>query len=263
MIEPKRIGRFLVKDDEGNLKPDVSIGNLSIDWLPVLDFIVDSLFREKLVQGVFVRGSIPRGLAIPRVSDVDIIYISEAQDKLLTRHITQTVALKFPIVSKVELVRVDQAKLNRIGKNRKRPYYHMLLKTQSLCLAGADITQEIPPFKIDAELISHVFSLKEEFEALPEMIAEDLNRGEASQAANQWFSRRLVRSGLEITLNRADRFTRDLYLCFEQFSDYYPSCSNSMFRALQNCLNGDQDCSNFRELVDFLHEESVHLKSGD
>ena len=33
----------------------------------------------------------------------------------------------------------------------------MLLKTQSLCLAGDDLTRDIKPFRIGTEMVSHVF----------------------------------------------------------------------------------------------------------
>ncbi len=233
MTEPKRIGRFLFADKAGFLQADVSKENISSEWMPALDFIVESLRRAESVQSIYIRGSIPRGLAIAGTSDADFIYISEFENESLEKEIAKTVAINFPIVTKVELARIDQAKLSRIGKgSRRRPYYHMLLKTQSLCLAGNDINREILPFKIGSDLASHIFSLKEEFVALPAMIAEDIRLGESPRRAIQWFSRRLVRSGLEVTLNRADRFTRDLYLCYEQFSDFYPRYSGSMYQVL-------------------------------
>ncbi|MNT67908.1 hypothetical protein D3C72_2060850 [compost metagenome] len=88
----------------------------------------------------------------------------------------------------------------------------MLLKTQSLFLEGIDVCKGIPSFRPDVEMVSHVFNLKQELEK------HDLH----SEGDRKWMSRRIVRSGLEITLDRSQNFTRDLYLCFEQFVSYYP-----------------------------------------
>jgi len=72
-------------------------------------------------------------------------------------------------------------------------------------------------------------------------------------------SRRIVRSGFEVTMDRRNRFARDLYLCFEQFSEFYPDHSERMFRVLTNCLNGGESPLQFGELVAFLSHESERL----
>lgn len=68
-----------------------------------------------------------------------------------------------------------------------------------------------------------------------------------------------MRSGLEITMNRCSRFTRDLFLCFEQFSELYPSYKDEMWRVLQNCLNGHEDPVKYEGLVELLNNESSGL----
>ncbi|MNL57955.1 hypothetical protein D3C87_1815530 [compost metagenome] len=75
----------------------------------------------------------------------------------------------------------------------------------------------------------------------------------------KWMSRRIVRSGLEITLSRSQKFTRDLYFCYEEFTRYYPDKKQIMYAALENALNGHIDIENFRELICFLNDESRHL----
>ena len=60
-------------------------------------------------------------------------------------------------------------------------------------------------------------------------------------------------------MNRNDRFTRDLYLCYEQFANFYPERSKQMYQVLINCLNGKDDPIQYQELVTFLANESTPL----
>ena len=75
----------------------------------------------------------------------------------------------------------------------------------------------------------------------------------------KWISKRIVRAGLEVTMNRSNRFSRDLYLCYEQFSQFYPERSGLMYEVLLNCLNGNSDPLRYQELVTFLAGESLGL----
>ena len=63
-------------------------------------------------------------------------------------------------------------------------------------------------------------------------------------------------------MDRNDRFTRDLYLCYEQFARFYPGRSEQMLRVLANCLSGRESALEYGELVAFLARESARLISG-
>ncbi len=110
------------------------------------------------------------------------------------------------------------------------------------------------------DMVSHVFALAAEFARLPKLLKQARNRG-VEQAMNQWFSRRIVRSGFEITMDRSDRFTRLLYLCHEQFAEFNPNRATQMFRVLINSLNGGESPLRYRELVSFLAGEGGRLRS--
>jgi hypothetical protein len=262
MIEPRRIGRFLAVDQFGHVQPDVAADRIGDPWRPLVEFVVRSLMQRESVRSVYIRGSIPRGLAIANISDADFIYFSEVSFDAEDDALQKRVAADFPFVNGLELSRLDRAAFDRIHRRQRRPYFHMLLKTQCLFLAGNDIALDIEPFKIGLDMVSHVFSLAGEFSRLPTWLAESRQTGE-EQAVRQWFSRRAVRAGFEVTMDRTNHFTRDLFLCYEDFAKCYPDRSESMYRVLTNCLNGEDDPLQFRDLVAFLdHEGSRLLVSG-
>ena len=107
-------------------------------------------------------------------------------------------------------------------------------------------------------MVSHAFALADEFSKLPRWLKEDQEKGIEIET-HKWFSRRIVRAGLEITLDRNLRYSRDLYLCFEKFSEHYPSYKEIMFEVLVNSLNGNVDPLLYEDLVTFLDKESRHF----
>jgi uncharacterized protein len=261
VIEPRRIGRFLAVDEFGYVEPDVASEHIGAAWLPLVAFVRDVLMRRPGVRSVYLRGSIARGLAIENVSDADFMYFSETSYDAADIELEKAVAAKFPVAKDLELSRLDRATFDKIDPWRERPYFHMLLKTQCLFLAGDDIASDIAPFRIGPEMVCHVFSLPGDFARLPRLLQEGRNGG-VEQAMWQWFSRRIVRSGFEITMDRSDRFTRDLYLCYEQFAAFYPERAEPMFRVLVNCLNGKESPLQYGELVAFLAAEGARLTAA-
>lgn len=261
MIQPQRIGGYLSIDGSGHVKPDVAIGRIGTIWRPLVAFVSDALMNRHGVRSVYLRGSIPRGLAIENLSDADFIYLSETNFEPDDAHLQRAAESRFPFVRGLELSRLDRDTLERIRRPQRRPYFHMLLKTQCLFLAGDDVARNIAPFQLGPEMVSHVFSLKDEFSRLPALL-EAGRSGGVEQPMHQWFSRRIVRSGFEVTMDRGDRFTRDLYLCYEQFAAFYPDWGEEMFGVLSNCLNGGESPLQYARLVAFLSLEGVRLTVG-
>ena len=264
MIQPQRIGRFLAVDEYGYVQPDVAIDRVSLRWRPLVDFVVSSLMQRRDVQSVYIRGSIPRGLAVEGFSDADFIYFSESDFSAADFELEQAAKTTFPFVHELKIFRLNRAKFDKVHYPQRRPYFHMLLKTQSLLLAGDDLAKNIERFKVGPEMVSHAFALANEFATLPRWLSKLDNwphqdRQLAERSMRKWISKRIVRAGFEVTMNRTDHFTRDLYLCYEQFSQFYPARSRQMYQILTNCLNGDDNPIQYKELVTFLASESLFL----
>jgi uncharacterized protein len=265
MIEPRRIGRFLVTDGMGYVRPDVSIDLIGHVWKPLVDFVVEALIDRIDVRAVYIRGSIPRGLAIENFSDADFIYFSETRNERVDSLVEEAAKARFPQVSDLKLFRLGRVEFDRVHYPQRRPYFHMLIKTQGLFLAGDDVTKNIEPFKIGAEMVSHVFALTNEFSRslqLPQKLPasmSDQQKKEIERYMRRWICKRILRSGFEVIMDRTDRFTRDLYLCHEEFARFYPEHAAQMHRVLVNCLNGDDDPAQYQALVKLLANEASRL----
>jgi hypothetical protein len=265
VIQPQRIGRFLHIDGFGYVQPDAAIDLVGRSWRPLVDFVTRSLMTRRDIRSVYLRGSIPRGLAIENVSDADFIYISETDFDREDAALEATTKVNFPFIQQLKLFRLNRTELNRVHHPQRRPYFHMLLKTQSLLLAGDDVAKDIEPFKLGPDMINHVFWLEKEFKKTlllaPKVSGRPTDSQEATieRALRKWISKRIVRSGLEITIYKNSGFTRDLYLCYEAFSMWYPRQSSKMYRALMNSLNGHEDPIVYKDLVALLIEEGARL----
>ena len=258
MLAPQRIGQYLATDSNGFVVPDVAWSNIQEPWKSVVDFVASELSSLVSIQSVYVRGSVPRGLAIPDVSDIDFLYISDETHENLEESLAKEIKHRFPFVRDLELSRVSHKNLAEVYAPQTRPYFQMLLKTQSLLIAGEDLVKDLRPFRPDKEMVSHVFHLEEEFAELPKWLEEDRVSGKETKT-RKWISRRIVRAGLEVTLTRTNRFTRDLALCLEQFQSQYPDHATAMSHVLLNALNGHEDPLNYEPLVRLLVKESSHL----
>jgi hypothetical protein len=265
VIQPQRIGRFLSVDRLGYVQPDVAVDRIGSRWKPLVDFVTRSLMKRTDIRSIYLRGSIPRGLAIENLSDADFIYISESNFDHVDAVLEQAAKANFPFVQSLKLLRLGRTELDKVHHPQRRPYFHMLLKTQSLFLAGDDIAKDIEPFKPGPEMISHVFWLADEFRKTlilaPRVSSrvEEAQKAVVERSAWQWISKRIVRSGFEITIDKNNRFTRDLYLCYESFAVSYPRLSDQMYRVLINSLNGNENPNMHEGLVTFLAKESVRL----
>ncbi len=253
-----RIGRYLNRDSRGFIVPDVSDQGIKSPWREAVNDVVKTLEREGAATSVFIRGSVPRGLAIEGVSDLDFIYYSEVKTPQLELELEKRFESMFPFIKGIELVRIDNDLLNLKLGPQTRPYFQMLLKTQSLFLSGNDLTKNIEPFKIDLNMCSHAFEIGAEFTKMSKWLDEDRQKNTEVETI-KWFYRRLVRAGFEICLDRLDHFTRDLYLCYEDFVRMYPEHNEAMARALDGALNGNSDPLLETELISLVESEKTRL----
>lgn len=259
MIKPKRLGRFLQVDSKGFIVPDVSLASIQPHWRPLVDHATKRLMAIPGVTAVYIRGSIPRGLAQDGYSDADFLCPTDSNDCRIgpeVEALDRELQSLFPQCRGLEVSNLTPQKLAHINECQTRPYQHMLLKTQALCLAGPDICTTIVPFSPDVEMVSHTFHLERDF---AEYLKWQTEEGANIAEVRRWMSRRIVRAGLEITLNRQLRFTRDLYLCYEVFSEFYPQHQQTMFTILQNALNGHLPLEPYQSFISFLQAEAQNL----
>jgi hypothetical protein len=255
MIAPRRMGRVIMPDAQGYIQPDVTREHIAEPWKTPISYITGALMATGAVSAVYLRGSVPRGLAIEGVSDIDIVYLSDSDLSPVERSAATHIANAFGFMQKVECLRLDTDTLGRIIPPRKRPPCHMMIKTQCLFLAGTDIAPAIAPFRPGLEMMSHAFDLAGEYAVLPQLF-ENAETDAMRTQIQHWIARRIVRAGFEITMDRAPCFTRDLYLCCAQFAVFFPDYADRMRAVLIRALNDYQGPFDDHDLVVLIRAQA-------
>ena len=240
-MQIKRIGNYLETDEQGFLQSRADAANVTGLWRAAVE-AVEQAYLEKWptsIHSVYVRGSIAKGLAVEGTSDIDSFAVlkpgleqefSYEAVKVWAETVEQDVKEKFPFVTGVE-VGLEPFEW---AQNRENPYA-LILKTEAACVYGEDVANKIAPYKPGPDMAfqtkyfrSHLETFLSEYPAEPE--------ADKPEFIN-WMMRRFLRLGMELVMVEEQRFTRDLYLCYESFAKHYPDKAAEMYRALELAVN--------------------------
>jgi len=137
---------------------------------------------------------------------------------------------EFPFVKEVEIM-LTQYFDEFFEKN---PRLAMILKTQSLCIFGNDLSVKIPPFSPNKKMILNLTWLEDD-------VNDFLKKEKITKRDCQEITKILIRSGFELVIEKERKFTTDLYLCYQVFSKYFPKKENEMREMLHLYLNPTED----------------------
>ena len=257
-IKLKRHGSYLKTDKEGFVIPIVSNELVQEHWKPLIKELIDYYrfhFKDELIS-VYIRGSVAKGEAVDFISDLDSICVVENKknnldcDDFLDRMVNE-----FPFCHHIELCNISKEDIENKFPPRDRGVWAELIKTQSICVYGKDLESEIEPFMLK-DMIGHSYYLEKDLIKLQTYLEEDKDCPEDLRDSCSWIAKRIIRSGFDLVMEREELFTRDLYLCYESFSKYYPNQSKSMYRVLDLAIN---PVSNIEEINEAILELSYWI----
>ncbi len=251
-IEIKPTGSYFEFDEDGFLKNPASLDKVQEKWRPVLDDVVavyKKHFGDKLIN-VYVRGSVPKGQAVDGISDLDsFAYVDLKDDEIQSgwqAEDRKELKEKYPFVEDFEIYA------------ESLPENPGFIISQSLCLYGKEI--EVNKRKPGNDMILHIAN-DQRYESADKWFKEvDPSLEEKIKNKCVWLMKNILRSGFEITMERSKRYTRDLYLCYKDFSEYYPEKEGIMREVLDLALNPISDKEKILEIKNkitpFLLEEA-------
>lgn len=254
MTHIKDIGHCCPVDDNGYIVNDSSIKKIKSDFYKLIEEVIEN-YQTHLgadLHSVYIRGSVPRGLGINSVSDLDTIAI--------TNKTTNDIDLKWVDTAEQEL----NKKFNCVN-GVEFSFYHIedileattfsiipfMIKTHSVCLLGEDLKVYLPNYKADKTLGNeHLVNLKNQVE----QAKEDLDGNEDIEDILDccgWIMKIIVRAGLALVIEEENQYTRDLFPALKIFSKYYPEKESEMKQALIYAI---KPIGNANEIIDFLDE---------
>ena len=251
-IEIKPIGSYFQIDKDGFIVNPTSLENLQPDWKPAINSLVDiykAKHGDKLVC-VYIRGSVAKGEAVKDISDLDsFAYVKLKQEEIKSDWISkaeQELITKYPFITKIE---IDTLPVSKAFKN-------IVILNQSLCVYGDPL--DVPKLKPGKEMAIHAPRLEKRMSRISKNLEAANDEAKIKRLCVQ-LMKTILRTGFEITMERSKKYTRDLYPCYETFSEYYPEKESQMKEVLCYALNPSSDKSKikkiFNDMGDWLLEE--------
>lgn len=242
-VKIQNIGSYFEVDQQGFIINPTSLEKIQSQWKPVIEEVskvYQDLYGENL-ENVYIRGSVAKGQAVENISDIDTFaYVHLDKDNINYEWVNDAERIiieKYPFVEGVEfsVSPISSAKDNKIILN------------QSLCVYGRPV--DVPRLKIDKNLAIHALNFINRINRFKDFYEQE-KTPEQIKSHCVWQMKGLLRVGAEITLERSKKYTRDLYKCYEVFSEYYPKKEQEMREVLDLALNPTDDKDIIKDVMD-------------
>ena len=240
MIE--KIGRYAKTDLNGFIIPDVAWNNILPHWKDLITDIIPQIRHDDNIVSLYVRGSVPRGLAIDYVSDLDLVFlVKEKTEKLPqdTIDFRQRLLCRDKFCTGIEWARYDLTELHSTIPGQLTRFA-TLLKTQCLYLWGQDVAPDIPKIKPGLAMASHIYSFAKDWADYPAKLESAQTQSRLDDMC-LWMGKRILRTLFELSSLKKPRFTRDLYFCYAGAAEIYPDIKADLYRVLECSLSKSVD----------------------
>ncbi|WP_077305697.1 nucleotidyltransferase domain-containing protein [Terribacillus halophilus] len=252
MTKIREVGSLCALDDKGYIVNQSDPEKINNKFREVIQLINESCLSalSKEIHSIYIRGSVPRGLDIEGISDVDVIVVtySNPQDIDLdwVEETQQFIDRKFHFIKGVELV---FSPLSEFEESKYCSMIPFLLKTYGICVFGENLINKLPDYKPDISLANeHLIHLT----SLMDTAKQGLSGNNDIEDIKEWCSwvmRIIVRAGGVLVIDKEQSYTRDLFPAFELFSKHYPEKEQEMRVALWYSIN---PLSSSEETLKFL-----------
>ncbi|WP_281975325.1 nucleotidyltransferase domain-containing protein [Halobacillus litoralis] len=252
MTEIKEIGSLCALD-KGYIINQSDHKKINNKFLEAIRLINESCLSalSKEIHSIYIRGSVPRGLDIEGVSDVDVVIVTYSSPQELDLDWVEETELfidrKFSFINGVEL---GFSPLSEVEETKYCSMIPFILKTYGVCVYGENLISKLPDYKPDSSLANeHLIHLT----SLIDKAKHDLTGNddiEDIEDCCSWIMRIIVRAGLALVIVQEQSYTRDLFPAYELFSKHYPEKEQEMRTALWYAIN---PLSTSEEILKFLN----------
>lgn len=239
MTRIKNIGRFCATDNNGNILNDSSLKKVIPEFLMIIEEVVEN-YQTHLgfdLHSIYIRGSVPRGLGIKGVSDLDTIAITNKKptdiDLKWVDKAEQEINNKFCAVNGVEFSFYHKEDILGTTAFSMIPF---MIKTHSVCVYGEDLTLQIPDFRAGKAVgNAHLINLKSQIKQAKEDLVDNDDNDDLIDCC-VWIMKILVRAGLALVIVEENLYTRDLYPAYKLFAKHFPEKEPEMKQVLQYAI---------------------------
>jgi len=240
MNEVTKSGVFLSTDQHGNLISDASAARIVSPWREAVEYarqLEVSRLGDRL-HSLYLRGSVPRGTALPGRSDLDLfaVLFDDPKAPPLAPAQFDDFLRRFPFVAGIESSHITLANVH--GPFH---YYRFVMKVSAVCIHGQDLLPKIQPYSTDAPIAEEWFRI---FPHLVDQFVADLKESTTDETNKRLchdMMKAFLRAAMLLVMKRQRAYTRDLYPSYQCFSRYYPAKEPAMRRCLELAVNPISD----------------------
>jgi hypothetical protein len=240
----KNIGRLWQLDEEGFLVNEAQSEKIG----PPFDAVVTRVKEVYLkyacesIHSIYLRGSIPRGLAIEGISDVDTFAVTfddpplldlaqlQVESEDILEHHSYITKAEFNFFPYTEVITLDRFSTQGF-----------LIKTQSVCLYGEDLAPRLPKYRPDKFVANdHLSQIKRDIEKA----LTGIRNSSKPQNVRYWCRRvmkSIIRSGFALVILDEGVYSKDISLCYEFFVKHFPTQASNMFQAVEFAIEPSSD----------------------
>ncbi|MBM7441294.1 nucleotidyltransferase domain-containing protein [Streptomyces sp. HB132] len=211
---------------DGTIRREGAVERVPAEFAPVVEAAraaIAGAFGPDRLHSAYLYGSIPRGTAIPGVSDLDLLVAVHDgptdSDRAAAEEISAALDAAFPVIDGVGLLLHPVPTLLSELERDDAGFFIACLCTP---LLGEDLAARLPHYR-PTSLLARETNGDLEL-ALPRWRARtaDATTDEARLRLSRGVSRRLVRSAFTLVMPRWGGWTSDLHRSAELFARYYP-----------------------------------------
>ena len=241
-------------DSNGFIVSDVSEDKIDDVYMPCIRESIErlkNLFHQQL-HSVYVYGSVARGDAIVKMSDLDLIAMFNS--KLSTFMLAEVKKLAKELSQKyrslVREVGIAMAYYD-YTVDPTNYYENAFLKELCVCVYGEDIGERFGPYKLTSEI--EIRFNGDIYDVLNRMLKRlEVASTEDLKTFTQNFARKLIRTYYSMVMVRSQIWTTRLHEQAEVFMHYFPE-KESTIRTLLNWI--DEPPTDHENVYEFFRRE--------
>ena len=249
-----RGGRGL--DDEGFIAREGSLHRVQPEFTPVVDAArarIAATFSGDRLHSAYLYGSVPRGTALPAVSDLDLLLALQQEptdaDRADAAALEAALDASFPQIDGVGILLFSTAMVLSDLERHDLGWFVACLCTP---LLGDDLAAELPRYRPTSLLARETNGDLQP--ALPRWRERRAAAGTDAQLRqlSRGAARRIVRTGFTLVMPRWGGWTSDLVRSAEVFGRYYPERAAEMRLAATTARTPSTDPATLAMLIDDL-----------
>lgn len=239
--------------DDGTIAREGSLDRVQALFVPVVEAArthIAATFGGPRLHSAYIYGSIPRGTAVPGVSDLDLLVVLRdapaTADRAAAGRVESTLGRSFPQIEGVGLLLASSSVLLSDLERYDGGFFVACLCTP---LLGEDLAPQLPRYRPTAMLARETNGdlalLLPHWRLKAAKAATDTER----RALSRGIARRLVRTGFTLVMPRWGGWTSDLAQSAELFARYYPDRAGQMRMAAATARSPSADPAVLDELI--------------